>query len=479
MNRPTRIVILGGGFGGVYTARHLEEIFKDAGEVQITLISRDNYFIMTPLLFEAGSGVLEPRHAVNPIRPLLRSAQFVEAEVEGVDLQRKIVSVRRPHAEPDEVLYDHLVLALGSITNTSMIPGSEHALTFKTLGDAIYLRNHIIQLFERADIETDPARKAAMLTFVLVGGGLVAVELAGEIRVFLENISKLYRNVDRAEVRFDLLEAADHIVPEMDRELSDYAALTLSKRGVRIRTNTRVDRMEPGRVHLPDGEVIAADTILLATGVLPSPTLALLPLQKDRKGRVQTEPTMRAAGQQDVWALGDCASIPDPSGHPYPTLAQHAIREALQLAKNIAAAIRGQPLEPFVYKTKGTLAALGHFKGVGKIYKISIRGFVAWWVWRTYYLMRMPNLNRRLRVMMDWTIALMFKNDIVQLDIAREQQLRAKLAAHATGNEDPRAHERGPADVRLDDGRVASKPPAADLAGANDGQVARAGSPNP
>src|SRR5437763_16973881 len=169
----TRIVILGGGFAGVYTARHLEKCLRRERDIEITLVSRNNYFLITPLLFEAGSGVLEPRHAVNPIRPLLNRTRFVEAEVEKIDLDRKIVTVRPPHDEPDEIPYDHLVLALGGITNKFLVPGSEHALTFKTLGDAIYLRNHTIQLFERADIETDPARKSAQLTFVLVGAGLV------------------------------------------------------------------------------------------------------------------------------------------------------------------------------------------------------------------------------------------------------------------------------------------------------------------
>lgn len=418
---PIRILILGGGFGGVYTARHLEELFAESSEVQITLVSRDNYFVMTPLLFEAGSGILEPRHAVNPIRPLLKMTQFIEAEVEEIDIARKMVTVCPPHGQADELPYDHLVLALGGVTNTTLVPGTEHALTFKTLGDAIYLRNHIIQLFERAQIESDPIRKASLLTIVLVGGGLVAVELAGEVTVFMTNLSRLYSKIDPHEIRFDLLEAAPRIIPEMDEDLAQYATQTLEKRGVRVRVNTRVDRIEPGMVHLPDGESIPAETILMATGVIPSPHVSSLPLEKDKKGRVLTEPTMRAKGHNDIWALGDCASIPDPNGHPYPMLAQHAIREGPQLAKNISAAIHGQPLKPFVYQTKGTLAALGHFKGVGRIYKFKIRGFLAWWVWRTYYLFRMPRFDRRFRIVLDWTVALLFRNDIVQLDIGREK----------------------------------------------------------
>jgi len=418
---PARIVILGGGFGGVYAALGLEEIWGGSPQVQVTLISRDNYFLMTPLLFEAGSGVLEPRHAVNPIRPLLQRTRFIEAEVEQIDLEHKTLSVRPPHDEPDQVEFDHLVLALGGITNVRLVAGSEHALTFKNLGDAIYLRNRVIQLFERADVETDPDRKAALLHFVIIGGGLVATELAGELNSFLGNLSDLYHNIQRDQIQLQMIEAAPQIVPEMDPDLGEYAAKTLTQRGVRIRTNLRVERIEPGQVHLPGGEVISAQTIIMATGVVPSPLTAGLPLEKDKKGRIMTEPTMRAKGRGDVWALGDCALIPDANGKPYPPLAQHAIREGRHLAKNITAAVRGQPLTPFVYSSQGTLAALGHFKGVGKVYKFKIRGFIAWWVWRTYYLFRMPRWNRRFRIMLDWTISLLFKNDIVQLDMIRER----------------------------------------------------------
>ena len=421
--KPARIVILGGGFGGVYTALGLEEMWGDSPQVQVTLISRDNYFLMTPLLFEAGSGILEPRHAVNPIRPLLRRSRFIEAEVEHIDLENKTLSVRPPHDEPDQIEFDHLVLALGGITNVRLVAGSEHALTFKNLGDAIYLRNRVIQLFERADVETDPARKAALLSFVIIGGGLVATELAGELNTFLGNLSELYRHIEPDQIQLQMIEAAPQIVPEMDPDLGDYAAKTLTQRGVKVRTNLRVDRIEPGQVHLPSDETIFAQTIIMATGVVPSPLTAGLPLEKDKKGRIMTEPTMRANGRDDVWALGDCALIPDANGKPYPPLAQHAIREGKHLAKNISAAVRGQPLTPFVYSSKGTLAALGHFKGVGKVYKFKIRGFIAWWVWRTYYLFRMPRWNRRFRIMLDWTISLLFKNDIVQLDMIRERHV--------------------------------------------------------
>ncbi|HXE53572.1 MAG TPA: NAD(P)/FAD-dependent oxidoreductase [Tepidisphaeraceae bacterium] len=427
--QPRRIVIVGGGFSGVYTAIHLERFTRHDPSVRITLVSSENYFLMSPLLFEAGSGILEPRHAVNPIRPLLDKTQFVEAEVKAIDVERRTVTVRPHDNETYELPYDHLVLALGGVTNTSLIPGSDRALTFKTLGDAIYLRNQVIRLFEWGDVEKNPRRKQAQLTFVVVGAGLVGVELMGELTTFIRNVSKLYKNVDPREIRFEMIEAGPKIAPEFDDKLAEYSAGVLEKRGVRIRTNSPVKAIRPDSLELPDGQVIEAATIVVATGVAPNPLVASLPIEKDRKGRAVTDAAMRVKNRTGIWALGDCAQIPDPSGKPYPPLAQHALREAKQLAKNIALALRGSQPQPFVYETKGTLAALGHFKGAGRVYGINIHGFFAWWVWRTYYVMRMPKWSRRLRIIIDWTVALFFKNDVVQLDVVRGNQLPEALAS--------------------------------------------------
>jgi NADH dehydrogenase len=419
--QKTRVLIVGGGFGGVYTALHLEKLSRRGpDQVETTLISRDNYFLMTPLLFEAGSGVLEPRHAVNPIRPLLNATRFVEAQVQSVDVDKKTVEVQIAGSSQTQAMpYDHLVLALGGVTNLSLVPGSENGLTFKTLGDAIYLRNQVIRLFEWADVEMDPRRKQAQLTFVIVGAGLVGLELMGELTSFIKNVAELYKNVDAAQVRFEMIEAGPRIAPELDEKLADYSAGVLKRRGVNIRTSTRVTAIHPDRLELQDGQVIESQTIVVATGVAPNPLLATIAVPKDRKGRVQADASMRVEGKQDVWALGDCATIPDPSGKPYPPLAQHALREARQLAENVLAAIRGTAPKPFVYTNKGTLAALGHFKGAGRVYGINIHGFLAWWVWRTYYVSRMPRWSRRLRIVIDWTVALFFKNDVVQLDQVR------------------------------------------------------------
>jgi NADH dehydrogenase len=424
-NARQRIVVLGGGFGGVYTALRLERILRD-DEADIKLISRDNYFLMTPLLFEAGSGILEPRHSVNPIRTMLKRAMLVQGEIEGIDLDTRRISLRIEGGDQQTIEYDQLVLALGGVTNTSLIPGSDTALTFKTLGDAIFLRNHMIQRFERADVEHNPEAKRKALTFVFVGAGFVGVELVGEMTVFLPNVARLYRNIRREELRYELIEAGPRVAPEFEESMSRHIEKVLKGRGVNIRDKTFVDRMEPTRVHLRGGETIDAETIVLAAGVAPSPLLNTLSLEKSKKGAVVVEATMQVKDRPEVWALGDCASIPSPSGKPYPPLAQHALREAKVLARNIARAVRGEkaPLEKFEYETIGLLASLGHFNGVGRIKWIRLKGFIAWWVWRSYYLMQMPQWSRRIRIMIDWTVALVFRNDVVQLDQVREADSR-------------------------------------------------------
>lgn len=430
---PLNVLILGGGFGGVYTAIHLSRLLRGRKNIRITLVSRDNYFLMTPLLFEAGSGILEPRHVVNPIRPLLRGlAQFVEGEIEHIDFERRIVTARHAAGyEPFELPYDHLIIALGGVTNRAIIPGSQHAMSFKTLADAIFVRNHIIDLFEQADIEPDPQRRRMLLTIVVVGAGLVGVELVGELTEFTRTLRRSYPRVQEDEISFHLIEAGPKVLPELERELAEHAVRALRSRGVDIRTETPVGLIEPRLLHLRGGETLTAATIVLATGVMPAPLLKNLAIQKDARGRVVVDAMMRAADKINVWALGDCAAIPDPRGNPYPPLAQHALRQARVLAGNIAAVISGTGrLQPFEYTSLGTLAALGHFDGVGRVLKVRLRGFLAWWVWRSYYLMQMPRWERRLRIMLDWTVALLFRNDVVKLDLfGDEHPLRRRTIA--------------------------------------------------
>ncbi len=422
-----RIVILGGGFGGVYTALNLEKIFRRNEGVEITLISRDNYFLMTPFLFEAGSGVLEPRHAVSPIRMMFSRARFVDAEVERIDFNaRKVHARHTPDNFEYDVEYDQLVIALGGITNRSLIPGSEKAFGFKTLGDAIFLRNKIIDLLEQADVEEDVDRRRKLLTLVIIGGGLVGVELMGEMTEFVHNLLRSYPRIPRELVRFVLIEAHNRIMPEMEESLAAYATDVLWKRGVSFLTGVRVKAIEEGKVVLPEGvepATIDAETIILTAGLTANPLLEKLPLEKAKNGRVVVDGSMRTSSHHEVWALGDCAAIPDKNGNPYPPLAQHALREARVLARNIAAVVRGgrdAKIEKFDYETMGMLASLGRFRGVGRVGSFKIRGFLAWWVWRSYYLLQMPRWERKIRVVLDWTIALFFRNDVVKLDLFGE-----------------------------------------------------------
>jgi NADH:ubiquinone reductase (H+-translocating) len=430
--RKTRILILGGGFGGVFTARHLEKLCKRRTDIEITIVSRDNYLLMTPLLFEVASGTLDMRHCSVPIRAFLRKARFGEATVKSIDLDRCVVKVANPD-EIREVAYDHLVLALGAMTNHNMIPGSEHAFTFKALADALVLRNHMIERFERADAEGDPVRKRKMLTFVIIGGGLVGVELFGELTAFADEIASLYRNVNRTEVRFILLQGGDRLMPEINAKLAEYGTQVLAKRvGADIRTHARVNAIEPGKVHL-NGETIEAETIVLAAGILPSPVVAKLAVEKDKHGHIVVEATMRCKSHPELWALGDCAMVPGPDGKPYPNLAQHALREAKVLARNLVAVIDGRVPQPFIYETLGLMGSLGHSRAFGQLLKLRVHGVVAWAVRRTYYLMTMPGWTRRLGIMTDWAFALLFKPDIVKLDLDSEVKLLLRETAAGAG----------------------------------------------
>jgi NADH dehydrogenase len=414
-----RIVIVGGGFGGVTTSRQLEQLCKHRPDVEIVLVSRDNFVLMTPLLFEVCSGALDVRHCSMPIRAFLRTTRFVEATVQNIDLEHRVVHLNEG-SETGELAYDQLVLALGGMTNRKMIPGSEHAFTFKTLADAFLLRNHIIERFERADVEPDPARKRGQLTFVIIGGGLVGVELFGELTAFADGIAALYTHVNRDEVRFILLEGGDHLMPEVDPKLAAYGTGILrERRGADIRTGTRVQAIEPGKVHV-GGETIEAETIILAAGIVPNPVVAELPVGKDRHGRIVVEGTMRCPSRPEVWALGDCAAVPAPDGRPYPSLAQHALREARVLAHNIAEVLDGRSPQPFVYTTLGVMGSLGHAKAFGQLLGMRVRGFPAWFVRRTYYLLQMPGWRRRLRIMIDWSFALLFRPDIVKISLDSE-----------------------------------------------------------
>jgi NADH dehydrogenase len=367
----------------------------------------------------------------------LRNVRFAEGTVQDIDLERRTVRVAAG-GRSETLAFDHLVLALGAMTNKKMIPGSVHAFTFKTLADAFLLRNHMIECFERADVEPDQECKRRLITFVIIGGGLVGVELFGELTALVDEIAPLYRNVRRDEVRFIMLQAGDRIMPEIAPMLADYGARVLGgRRGAEIRTHAAARAIEPGRVHLPD-ETIEAETVVLVAGIVPNPVVASLPVEKDKHGHIVVEPTMRCKNHPEVWALGDCASIPSPDGKPYPNLAQHALREAKVLAGNIYTVLNGRAPQPFVYDTLGMMGSLGHSRAFGQLLRVRLHGFVAWFVRRTYYLLQMPGLSRRLRIMSDWTFALLFRPDIVKVSLDTETVLLLREAATGAAPENGR-----------------------------------------
>jgi NADH:quinone reductase (non-electrogenic) len=431
-NGRTQIVILGGGFGGVYTAMHLEKQLAHAPHVDITLVNRENFFLFTPMLHEVAASDLDITHIVNPIRKLLHRTLFFEGDVEYIDLPNKCVGVSHgyePHQH--ELPYDHLVLALGSITNFFNLPGLEdHALTMKSLGDAIQVRNRMIANLEEASSECAVQGRAPLLSVVVAGGGFAGVETIAGINDFLRESIKFYPNVNEEMLRIVLVHPGEVILPELGPKLGSYAQKKLAQRGVDIRTNTRVTGVTEHGVSLSDGSTIPSCTVIWTAGTSSNPLLAALPCAKER-GRVLVNEFMEVSEWPGVWALGDCALVPDrKTGAYYPPTAQHALREGKVLAHNITATLRAGQKKPFVFKTLGQLAAIGKRTGVANILGVNFSGFIAWWLWRTIYLSKLPRLEKKCRVMMDWTLDLMFSKDLVQF-----LTLRAPTVSHVEQGE--------------------------------------------
>ena len=426
----TRVVVVGGGVGGLAAARHLDRLLGGRRDVDVTLVNRDNFFLLSPLLFEACSGVLELRHCAQPIRPCLRRVRFIEATAQGIDVARRIVHVAGPDEALHELPYDHVVVALGATTNVALIRGSEHARTFKTVADGLLLRNHVIEQLERAHVETDADRRRGLLTTTVVGGGLVGVELLGELTAFIDDELRYYPAIRREELRFHLFEAGNRLLPESKPFLADYAERVLRRRGVVLHVGTPVQEIGPGFVRWA-GDTVNSQTIVLAAGIAPNAVAAATSVARDRHGRIVTDPTLRSTSDPHVWAFGDCASTPAPDGKPYPALAQHAVRAARVAARNIAAAVDGRPPKPFVYEPLGMMAAFGHTRAACDVRGIKLTGFIAWWIRRTYYLFQMPRWDTRFRIAVDWTVSLFSRPDLTKIDLAeeREQEQRNRAAS--------------------------------------------------
>jgi NADH dehydrogenase len=431
--RRNRIVMLGGGFGGVYAALRFERAMAGDPSLEVTLVSRENFLLFTPMLHEVAASDVDITHIVNPIRKLLRRVRFVEGDVESIDLERRVVVVSHGSEHHDhELPYDHLVLALGAITNFYQLPGvEERALTMKTLGDAIRLRNRLIEQLEEADFECACDERTRLCSFVVAGGGFAGVETVAGVNDFLREALEFYPALDEKALRVVLVHDGPVILPELGEELGRYAQRKLGERKVEIRVNTKVAGMSAAGVELSDGTVVPSQLLVWTGGTAPNPLLATLACRKDR-GRVVVNGTMDVPGWPGVWALGDCAAVPDPkSGRPYPPTAQHAIRQGRLLAENILAAIHGGEKRPFVFETIGLLAAIGKRTGVARIMGVNFSGFVAWWLWRSIYLSKLPRFEKKVRVALDWCLDLIFSKDIVQFQTER--------APHVSQSEDPRS----------------------------------------
>jgi NADH dehydrogenase len=423
---PHRVLILGGGFAGVMTAQALERRLGRRTDVEVWLVSQDNFMLFTPLLPEVCSGVLEPRHVVSPLRGMLRrpSSWCITADVQEIDLDGRVVTVLGGDGDLHRLHYDSLVLALGGVTHTFGIPGiEEHAVGMKTLADAFSLRNRMIEMLERADLEDDAAEKQAQLTFVVGGGGFSGVETAGEVEDFVGRVRKRYfPKLRHDEVRAYLVELRDVILPEMPPEMGAYARRQLERRGFEVLAGMPIREVRENEVVVGDGDAqrtIRTRTVIWTGGVRPAPIVAESGVQVDRAGRAVTAATM-ATSRDGVFAIGDCALIPnvdDPDGAPHAATAQNAVREAKVLARNLVAHIDGGELQPFRYRPLGQLASIGHRTGVGIVFGVRVRGLLAWFMWRGYYWSRTPGFNRKVRVALDWLLTAIFGTDPVQLKV--------------------------------------------------------------
>ena len=400
-------LIAGGGFAGSYVARNL-------GRRGATIVSTENFMLFTPMLPEAASGTLEPRHVVVPLRMMCPHADLILGRVVAHDAEN-----RRVQIETEERVfwlgYSDLVVALGAVSRTLPIPGlGEHALGFKSLSDAIHLRNHVLTRLEVAAASPTEAHRRRELTFVFVGAGYAGVEALAELADLVRDALRYYPTLQPEPQQWVLVDAAPKILPEIPTRLGDYAAALLMRRGVDIRVNTRLDAVEPHRASLSDGTQLLTSTVVWTAGVMPNPILAEFGLPLDDRGRVRVDETLRVHDQDHIWALGDCAAVPNAAtpGRYDPPTSQHALRQSRRLAKNLVGDRR-----PYRYRMLGEVATLGRYRGIANVFGFPIKGFLGWFITRTYHLYQLPLLSRKLRVVVDWTVALFFRRDIAELGV--------------------------------------------------------------
>jgi NADH dehydrogenase len=409
------VVIVGGGFAGVSAAQRFERLALRGRGCDVTLVSESNYLLFTPMLAEVASGALQARHISAPVRAAAAHTRFRHGRVEEIDTARRVVRVATGAGGPEMLPYDHLVLAVGSVPDFLGLPGvAEHAFTLNGLGDARRIRDHVLGLLERADLEPDDRERRRLLTFVVAGGGFAGTEVVAELFDLVHQVLHYYPGVRPEEPRFVLVHSRERILPDLSPELGDYALERLRARGIEFRLGTRVGDTGATEVTLADGERIPARTLVWTAGSRSAPLLDALPAARGRSGALIVDAAFRVPGADGLWAVGDCARIPDPgrSGKPYPPTAQHALREGKLVADNIAAVLRGRPPREFRFRAIGAFVALGHRTAVGEIRSRRFSGVSAWLLWRGIYLAKLPGIEKRARVLFDWTLDLAFPRDI-------------------------------------------------------------------
>ena len=426
------VVIAGGGFAGANAARELERILP-LQSARLILVNDVNFLLYTPLLPEAAAGTLEPRHVVTPLRDLLRRTNLRLGAISEHDPAARTVELTTHEGEVEELRYDQLLLAFGSVSRSLPVPGlDQHAIGFKSLADAIWLRNHVVETLEAANATEDPARREALLTFVFVGGGYAGLEALAELQDFAADAIQRYPRARLQGMRWMLIEAAPRVLPEIDADLAAYALQELRGRGMDIRLGTTLKRAEADAVELSTGERIGCRTVVWTAGVAAHPSLRAMHVPLDDRGRVPVDDRLAVPGMDGVYAAGDCAAVPDPDGGICPPTAQHAIRQARVAAHNMAAGLGVGTGKRFTYRSRGAFVNLGRYKAVGSMPGgIKLSGFPAWWAARTYHVSQIPGVARKLRAVADWTVGLPFRRDTAEVgSIGHPRPLRDEVYEH-------------------------------------------------
>jgi NADH:ubiquinone reductase (H+-translocating) len=419
---PQRILVVGAGHVGLYAALRLSRKLR-AREAEVTVVDPQPHMTYQPFLPEAAAGNISPRHSVVPLRRELKRCKIVSGAVIRIEHSRKTATVQPIIGPPLEIEYDHVIVAPGSVSRTLPIPGlREHGIGFKTIGEAIYLRNHVLDRLDVAAATTDQETRRRALTFVFVGGGYAGIEALAEMEDMARDALKYYPELNVGDMHWVLVEATQRVLPEVDRDMGAYTVQQLLKRGLDIRLDTRLESCVDGVVKLSDGDGFASDTIVWTAGVKPSPMLDDTDLPRDDKRRITCLPTLQVVDGDQVlegaWSAGDCAAVPDLTGPPgtfCSPSAQHAVRQAVRMADNIRAVIRGKEPVPYKHKHVGSVASLGLHKGVAQVYGIKLTGLPAWFMHRTYHVSRIPSFNRKVRVVIDWTLAFFLRREVVAL----------------------------------------------------------------